>query len=119
MKVAFVFTQAPYGNSKVREGIDALLALSAYCDEDEICVFFLHDGVLNLLAEQKAEILLQKETSSMLKLLTLYEIEQCFVSKEDLLRYQLTDKKLLLSVNIVEKSDLFQILRQAEKVLTF
>ncbi|OBW91835.1 sulfurtransferase complex subunit TusC [Gallibacterium salpingitidis] len=119
MKVAFVFTQAPYGSSRVREGIDALLAMSAYCDETDIGVFFLHDGVLNLLAKQQAELLLQKETSAMLKLLALYEIEQCFISQEDVARYQLTDQSLLLPVKILEQSALINRLRQAEKILTF
>ncbi|MFC0322724.1 sulfurtransferase complex subunit TusC [Gallibacterium melopsittaci] len=119
MKIAFVFTQGPYGSSTVREGIDTLLAMSAYCDEQDIAVFFLHDGVLNLLPEQQAEVILQKETSSMFKLLNLYEIEQCFVSQEDLVRYQLNQQSLLLPVEVVTKSELIKFLQQAEKVLTF
>ncbi|WP_256744534.1 sulfurtransferase complex subunit TusC, partial [Cronobacter sakazakii] len=42
-QVAFVFTQAPHGTSAGREGLDALLAMSALTEE--IGVFFLSDGV--------------------------------------------------------------------------
>ncbi|MFC0308901.1 sulfurtransferase complex subunit TusC [Gallibacterium trehalosifermentans] len=119
MKIAFVFTQSPYGNSSVREGIDTLLAMSAYCDEQDIAVFFLHDGVLNLLTGQQAEVILQKETAAMLKLLDLYEIKQCFVSHEDLVRYQLTHQPLLLPVTVLKKAEFIHLLKQTEKVLTF
>lgn len=119
MKVAFVFTQAPYGNSKVREGIDALLAMAAYCDEQDIAVFFIHDGVLNLSKHQHAELILQKDTAAMLKLLTLYEIEPCFASQEDSERYQLEKQSLLLPVKLLPIAEMMKLLQQAEKILTF
>ena len=55
MKLAFLFRTAPHGNTSSREGLDALLAATAFCDEEEIGVFFIDDGVLNLLDEQKPE----------------------------------------------------------------
>lgn len=60
IKLAFVFTQAPYGTATSREGLDALLAATAFCDESEIAVFFLDDGVLNIIANQQSEQILQK-----------------------------------------------------------
>ena len=46
MKLAFLFRTAPHGNAISREGLDALLAATAFCDEEEIGVFFIDDGVL-------------------------------------------------------------------------
>ncbi|MGM3213552.1 sulfurtransferase complex subunit TusC, partial [Klebsiella pneumoniae] len=46
-RVAFVFTTAPHGSASGREGLDALLATSALTEE--IGVFFLGDGVFQLL----------------------------------------------------------------------
>ena len=60
MKLAFLFRTAPHGNAISREGLDALLAATAFCDEEEIGVFFIDDGVLNLLDGQNPELLLQK-----------------------------------------------------------
>ena len=34
MKLAFLFRTAPHGNAISREGLDALLAATAFCDED-------------------------------------------------------------------------------------
>ncbi|WP_260326001.1 sulfurtransferase complex subunit TusC, partial [Enterobacter cloacae] len=49
-RVAFVFTSAPHGSASGREGLDALLATSALTED--IGVFFLGDGVFQLLAGQ-------------------------------------------------------------------
>jgi len=35
-KLAILFTQPPFGTSTSREGLDALLAASAFCDEEEL-----------------------------------------------------------------------------------
>ena len=48
-QLAFLFTQPPFGTATSREGLDALLAASAFCDEDDILILFLDDGVFNLL----------------------------------------------------------------------
>ena len=61
MKLAFLFRTAPHGNAISREGLDALLSATAFCDEEEIGVFFIDDGVLNLLDGQNPELLLQKD----------------------------------------------------------
>lgn len=51
-RVAFVFSSAPHGSAAGREGLDALLATSALTDD--IGVFFVGDGVFQLLPEQRA-----------------------------------------------------------------
>lgn len=52
-RIAFVFTQGPHGNSAGREGLDALLATSAL--SEDLGVFFISDGVLQLLPQQQPE----------------------------------------------------------------
>ena len=78
-KLAVLFTQAPFGTAVSREGLDALLAASAFCNEDEIAILFLHDGVFNLVANQQPEVILQKDHIAAFKLLELYELSECFV----------------------------------------
>lgn len=119
MKIAFVFTQPPYGNSRSREGLDALLAMAAYCDENEISVFFLNDGILNLLVQQQADLILQKDTLAVFKLLDLYEIENRFICQQDLERYQLSNLNLQLNCQQLDQTAFFAKLQQAEKILTF
>ena len=119
MKIAFLFRTAPHGNSISREGLDALLAATAFCDEEEIGVFFIDDGVLNLLDGQNPELLLQKDFIRTFKLLDLYDIEQRFVCTDSLDQYNLQTEQLIISAEKIDRTSLINKLSQAEKVFTF
>lgn len=119
MKLAFLFRTAPHGNAISREGLDALLAATAFCDEEEIGVFFIDDGVLNLLDGQNPELLLQKDFIRTFKLLDLYDIEQRFVCADSLDKYNLQTEQLIISAEKIDRTSLINKLSQAEKVFTF
>lgn len=119
MKLAFLFRTAPHGNAISREGLDALLAATAFCDEEEIGVFFIDDGVLNLLDWQNPELLLQKDFIRTFKLLDLYDIEQRFVCADSLDQYNLQTEQLIISAEKIDRTSLINKLNQAEKVFTF
>ena len=119
MKLAFLFRTAPHGNAISREGLDALLAATAFCDEEEIGVFFIDDGVLNLLDGQNPELLLQKDFIRTFKLLDLYDIEQRFVCATSLDQYNLQIEQLIISAEKIDRTLLINKLSQAEKVFTF
>ena len=119
MKLAFLFRTAPYGNAISREGLDALLAATAFCDEEEIGVFFIDDGVFNLLDGQNPELLLQKDFIRTFKLLDLYDIEQRFVCADSLDQYNLQTEQLIISAEKIDRTSLINKLSQAEKVFTF
>ena len=119
MKLAFLFRTAPHGNAISREGLDALLAATAFCDEEDIGVFFIDDGVLNLLDRQNPELLLQKDFIRTFKLLDLYDIEQRFVCADSLDQYNLNTEQLIISAEKIDRTSLINKLRQVEKVFTF
>ena len=119
MKLAFLFRTAPHGNAISREGLDAVLAATAFCDEEDIGVFFVDDGVLNLLDGQNPELLLQKDFIRTFKLLDLYDIEQRFVCADSLDQYNLNTEQLIISAEKIDRTSLINKLSQAEKVFTF
>ena len=119
MKLAFLFRTAPHGNAVSREGLDALLAATAFCDEEDIGVFFIDDGVLNLLDGQNPELLLQKDFIRTFKLLDLYDIEQRFVCADSLDQYNLQTEQLIISAEKIDRTSLINKFSQAEKVFTF
>ena len=119
MRLAFLFRTAPHGNAISREGLDALLAATAFCDEEEIGVFFIDDGVLNLLDRQNPELLLQKDFIRTFKLLDLYDIEQRFVCADSLDQYNLQTEQLIISAEKIDRTSLIKKLSQTEKVFTF
>lgn len=119
-KLAILFTQAPFGTATSREGLDALLAASAFCHEDEIAICFLHDGVFNLLANQSPAQILQKDHIATFKLIELYELNECFVCQQSLAQRQLENAKWQLEhCYVVPQQTILALLNQSEKVLTF
>ena len=76
-RVAFVFTQGPHGSSAGREGLDALLATSAL--SEDIGVFFIGDGVLQLLPGQQPEKIMARNYIATFGVLPLYDIENCYL----------------------------------------
>lgn len=119
-QIAFLFTQPPFGSSLSREGLDALLAASAFCDEEEIAIFFLNDGVFNLVAHQQPEQILQKDHIATFKLIELYDLTECFVCQESLDERGLNPTDLrLTAVQYLPRQNLFDQLRYAKKILTF
>lgn len=119
MKIAFLFRTAPHGSSISREGLDALLAATAFCDEDDIGVFFMDDGVFNLLSEQQPERILQKDFIRTFKLLDLYDIEQRFICQDSLEKRGILENHLILSAEKIDRTSFMAKLNQAEKLLTF
>ncbi|EFX92777.1 sulfur relay protein TusC [Actinobacillus ureae] len=119
-KLAFLFTQPPFGIATSREGLDALLAASAFCAEDEIAICFLNDGVFNLLAQQQPNSILQKDHISTFKLIELYDLTECFICEESIRQRALNNAEWILAdPQIIPQNELFTILVQAEKILTF
>ncbi|MGQ8821387.1 sulfurtransferase complex subunit TusC [Bibersteinia trehalosi] len=119
-KLAVLFTQPPFGSATSREGLDAVLAASAFCDEDEIAICFLFDGVFNLLKKQQPEQILQKDHIATFKLLELYELSECFICQQSVTERGLDNAEWILQdVQFVAREQIFACLRNAEKVLTF
>ncbi|NXZ85048.1 sulfurtransferase complex subunit TusC [Haemophilus influenzae] len=119
MKIAFLFRTSPHGTSISREGLDAILAVTAFCDPDDIGVFFIDDGVLNLINHQQPEIIQQKDFIRTFKLLDLYDVEQRFICTASLQKFKLEDKQLILSCEKIDRSLLIEKLNQTEKLFTF
>lgn len=119
-KLVFLFTQPPFGTATSREGLDALLAASAFCAEDEIAICFFNDGIFNLLPEQQPNHILQKDHISTFKLIELYDLTECFICEESIIERGLMNTPWILSnAHIISQKRLFTIIAQAEKILTF
>ncbi|HHF5488491.1 TPA: sulfurtransferase complex subunit TusC [Haemophilus influenzae] len=119
MKIAFLFRTSPHGTSISREGLDAILAATAFCEPNDIGIFFINDGVLNLIENQQPEIIQQKDFIRTFKLLDLYDVEQSFICTASLQKFKLDNRELILSCEKINRSLLLEKLNQAEKLFTF
>lgn len=75
--VVFVFFFVLYGSVVGREGFDVLLVIFVFIDD--IGVFFVGDGVFQLLFEQWFGVVLVCDYIVIFKLLLLYDIDQCWL----------------------------------------
>ena len=82
-RIAFITRQAPHGNAIAREAQDAILATSALTEA--LSVFFIGDGVYQLLKNQTTEHILSRNFSSTFKLFDLYDIDNVYVCMDSLI----------------------------------
>lgn len=116
-QIAFIFRQAPYGCASGREGLDALLATSAYTDE--LAVFFMGDGVYQLIKNQQPEKIQTKDHTAMFKLCDLYDIEHIYVSGPALSERNIDSSQLLIPVTVLAANEFRDVLQEYPIKLMF
>ena len=117
-RVAFVFSSAPHGSASGREGLDALLATSAL--SDEIGVFFVGDGVFQLLPGQQPSAVLARDYIATFKVLPLYDIETFWVCQASLRERGLSNAtQFVLPAQLLEPDALRDQLDGYDVVMTF
>jgi len=116
-KVAWVFHTPPHGTAAGREGLDAILATSAYSDEQAL--FFVGEGVLQLVKNQQPEVILSRDYIAAFKLLDLYDIDARYVCQQSLQCWGLSEEDLLIEVEVLDPQALAQRLRNYDQLLTF
>lgn len=117
-RVAFVFSTAPHGSAAGREGLDALLATSAL--SEELGVFFIGDGVFQLLSGQKPGTVLARDYIATFKLMSLYDIEHCWMCAASLRERGLSSATpLVTDITLLEPEVLRQRLDDYDVILRF
>ncbi|MDA8478323.1 sulfurtransferase complex subunit TusC [Citrobacter sp. Awk 4] len=117
-RIAFVFSTAPHGSASGREGLDALLATSALTEA--LGVFFIGDGVFQILQGQKPDVVLARDYIATFKLLELYDIEQCWLCAASLRERGLSeDSRFVIDATPLESEDLRNELDGYDVILRF
>ncbi|WP_217518992.1 sulfurtransferase complex subunit TusC [Vibrio metschnikovii] len=116
-KIAFVFHSPPHATSAGREGLDAVLAASAY--SDDLAVFFVGEGVLQLVSGQDPKAILSRDYISTFKLLDLYEIESRYVCEQSLAEWGITSEALLINVFPLSPQAIGAMWQSFDHIVTF
>lgn len=116
-QITFVFSSAPHATSQGREGIDAVLATSALCDD--ISVLFIGDGVAQLIKGQNTKHIGTKDYAPMLKLFDLYDIENVYVCQQSLQNMGLINAERYIDAQLCSQSEITEIIRTSQKVVHF
>ena len=117
MTLGFVFTTPPFGSAAGREGLDAVLAASNYTDN--IALFFVGDGVMQLLSDQDPTALLCRDHIKTFKMLPLCEVEKIYLCQDSLAERALTEKSFVLEVKLLSAEAIAKKLAACSKILCF
>jgi tRNA 2-thiouridine synthesizing protein C len=117
-KILFVSRQAPYGNSRSREALDAILAASAY--DQELSLLFMDDGIFQLIKHQNSCLIAQKNMGSSLQALELYGIDNIYCHTDSLKKRGLTKSDLILEqVEMIDDIQVNKLMTQQHQLLSF
>lgn len=116
-KILFLLRNAPYGKILSQEAIDVLLMCSTF--DQPISIVFLEDGIFQLKIQQNPEQIGLKNFTAALKALPLYGIENIYVDEESLNQRGLAITDLMLSVTLLNRSMLAELMRSHDVVFNF
>lgn len=117
LRAAFVTRQVPHGTSFARETQDAILATSALTEE--LSIFFIGDGVYQLLNKQQPQAIACRDFAPTFGLFELYDIENIYVCADSLLERGISDAELIIDVERLSQPDINKRIRQHAIILNF
>ena len=115
--IAIINKSAPYGSSNAQESLDMALAMSNFAQD--VSVFFIEDGVLQLLVSQDPTVINAKAYHKTFAALEFYDIENIYVCKHSLLQRSIEASQLCIPVTLIELEDLSKLLSKQQHVMTF
>lgn len=116
-KIGIVNRHSPHGTSHAREALDLSLALSAF--NESLSLFFIGDGVYQLLVKHDANVILQKNFQPMLKMLALYDVEQIYVCQQSLLERNILPEQLVIETKLLNNQDIKLALSLQDQLMSF
>jgi tRNA 2-thiouridine synthesizing protein C len=117
-KILFVSRKAPYGNSRPREALDALLASSAY--DQELSLLFMDDGVFQLMNNQNSISIHQKNMASSLQALELYGVENIYCLADSLTQRGLDKADLVFdNIKLIDNIAANKLMSQQDQLISF
>ncbi|WP_019613625.1 sulfurtransferase complex subunit TusC [Psychromonas ossibalaenae] len=116
-KVGIINRCLPHGSAQGRESLDLTLAMSAF--NESLSLFFINDGVYQLLDGHSPEETLQKHYQPLFKMLEMYDVENIYVCEASLKQRSLSSKMLLIDVTLLDKQGLQQKFALQDQLLSF
>jgi len=116
-KVLFIMRQAPHGTALAQEAFDVLLMASSFAHK--ISILFLGDGVFGLLQNQDTTLLGIKNFASAYKALPLYDINNIYISEQDLHKYNIKPEDLFLTTQLLTDTEIKNLMHQQDIIFNF
>ncbi|XBC40704.1 MAG: sulfurtransferase complex subunit TusC [Buchnera aphidicola (Nurudea yanoniella)] len=116
--IAFIFSHVPHGSSLSREGLDSILSISTI--NQNITVFFIGDGVFQLIRNQKPEYIFSHNYVPAFGILPLFEINKLYYCKDSLIERGLFSKSdFFLKVSIMDRKYIRKEIEKNDMIFRF
>jgi tRNA 2-thiouridine synthesizing protein C len=116
-KFMFVNRKAPYGTIYALESLEVVL-ITATFDQD-VSLVFIDDGVYELVKGQQTKDIGVKNFSPSYRALDGYDVEKLYVDQESLSARGLSEKDLLVPVEVLNAEQMGQLMQQQDVILSF
>jgi len=116
-KIGITLRHAPYGNDLSQEALDATLAMGLF--RQEITLFFLGDGIFQLLKNQSSDDVYQKSLEKQINAFELYDIERIFVCAQSLEQRNIATSSLCTNVVCLSPTEIQEVLSTQDTLLSF
>lgn len=116
-KFMFVNRKAPYGTIYALESLEVVL-ITATFDQD-VSLVFIDDGVYELVKGQQTKDIGIKNFSPSYRALDGYDVEKLYVDQDSLHARGLSEKDLLVPVEVLNAEQMGQLMAQQDVVLSF
>ncbi len=116
-KFMFVNRKAPYGTIYALESLEVVL-ITATFDQD-VSLVFIDDGVYELVKGQQTKGIGIKNFSPSYRALEGYDIEKLYVDQASLDKRGLTEKDLLVPVEVLNTQQMGELMAEQDVILSF
>jgi tRNA 2-thiouridine synthesizing protein C len=115
-KIAIINTQPSFNTPTPRESVDLALIFGAF--EQQVSVFFLGDGVYQLIQNQQPELTQGKDFISAMKTYELYDIDHLVSCDTDMSSRGVSPDRLSLDVEVLSNQQIAELLTTFDHVVT-
>ncbi|WP_448550249.1 sulfurtransferase complex subunit TusC [Thalassotalea fusca] len=115
--IALINTCAPLGSTEIKDSIDVAMIMGSY--EQDVHLYFIGDGVYQLMANQQPDLLQVKDVFKTFAAFEFYDIEHLYVCEESLMARGLTETFHVDGVVVLSKAELKESIRQHNTCLRF
>ncbi len=109
--------KAPYGRSYGRDAIDVALVAATF--NQPTSLLYMDDGVYQLLKNQAPDLINQKNSSKILPMLEMYDINNIYVECESLAMRNLAECDLAIVVKMISSKEVGELIEQHQVLLGF
>ena len=115
--IAIINKTAPFSSSSGQESLDLVLAGGSF--GQQISVFFIEDGVFQLLNGQDPQHIEQRNYSKTFAALEFYDVEDIYVCQNSLQQRGLSREDLCIEVTVLGKVAIHQKITEHQHCLSF